>query len=158
MTVLPTEKRFNGKCEICASDQYKRITKTLSNKMLPAIAFAVIFYAQDFKIFTIPLQLKQRMITVLYSKMVIFVKELLSKFLLDGSFYWTTNRKSLKSINKLRELDLNAVILFKCSAELDMNFLRVIILSLNQYLRHNFGYKNYMLFDVTKFFLILPTF
>ena len=44
------------------------------------------------------------------------------------------------------------------SAELDMNILRVIILSLNQYLRHELGYKKYKLLDVTNFILILPTF
>ena len=31
-------------------------------------------------------------------------------------------------------------------------------ISVNQYLRHNVGYKKYKLFDVTKFILVLPTF
>ena len=31
-------------------------------------------------------------------------------------------------------------------------------ITVNQYLRHNLGYKKYKLFDVTKFILVLPTF
>ena len=53
LRVLPTEKGFDGKYEIGASDRYKRIKKTLNNKTLPAIAYAVIFYHQDFKNFQI---------------------------------------------------------------------------------------------------------
>ena len=111
LRVHPTEKEFNGKYGIRASDQYKRIKKTLNNKTLPAIAFTVIFFALDFKIISILWQLKQPMIIVLYSKMVKFVKKCLSKFFLDGSF--TTNRESLKSMAKLRELDSNALSLQK---------------------------------------------
>ena len=31
-------------------------------------------------------------------------------------------------------------------------------ISVNQCLHHNLGYKNYKLFDVTKFIFVLPTF
>ena len=75
-------------------DRYRRIKKILNNKMLSAMAYAVIFYAQNLKNFTIPLQSTQPMITVLHSKMVKLVKELLSSFhwmvvlLLTEQFYY----------------------------------------------------------------------
>ena len=34
----------------------------------------------------------------------------------------------------------------------------MIVMSINQPLRHNLGYEKYKLFDVTKFILVLPTF
>ena len=47
---------------------------------------SVIFIAKDFKNFTIPLQEKQPMITVLYSKMVTLVKDTLGKFIIEENF------------------------------------------------------------------------
>lgn len=64
------KKGFNGKYEMDVIDRYRRIKKILNNKTLSAMAYAVIFYAQNLKNFTIPLQSTQPMITVLHSKMV----------------------------------------------------------------------------------------
>ena len=88
------KKGFNGKYEMDVIDRYRRIKKILNNKTLSAMAYAVIFYAQNLKNFTIPLQSTQPMITVLHSKMVKLVKELLSSFhwmvvlLLTEQFYY----------------------------------------------------------------------
>ena len=37
-----------------------------------------------------------------------------------------------------------------------MDTIMILHLSVNQYLRHNLGYKKYKLFDVTKYILDLP--
>lgn len=105
LNVLPTEKGFKGKYGIGASERYIRIKKNLTNKKLPVVAYAIIYFAQDFKNFTVPLQSKQPMITVLHSKMIKLVTELMSKFLLDDTFI--SDSKSLKSTTRLRKLDLN---------------------------------------------------
>ena len=66
---------------------------------------SVIFIAKDFKNFTIPLQEKQPMITVLYSKMVTLVKDTLGKFIIEEHFLPPS--KSLKPVVKLNKLNLD---------------------------------------------------
>ena len=66
---------------------------------------SVIFVAKDFKNFTIPLQEKQAMITVLYSKMVTLLKDTLGKFINKENFLPPS--KSLKPIVKLKKLNLD---------------------------------------------------
>ena len=54
LRVLPIKERFNGKYRIGASDQYKRIKKTLNNKMLTAVCSH--FLCSEFQKFYDPLK------------------------------------------------------------------------------------------------------
>ena len=105
LEVLPTQKVFNGKSGIGSRERYIRIKYALTNKKLPAIMASVIFIAKDFKNLTIPLQEKQPMITMLYSKMVTLVKNTLGKFIIEENFLPPS--KSLKPIAKLKKLNLD---------------------------------------------------
>ena len=67
--------------------------------------FGVIFVLQAFKAFSIALQARCPMITVLYDKMTKLIKESLSNFLVQECFL-VADSGVLKSIKKLRELNL----------------------------------------------------
>ena len=105
LEALLTQKGFNGKSGIGSMERYIRIKYALTNKKLPAIMASVIFIAKDFKNFTIPLEEKQPMMAVLYSKMVTLVKDTLGKFIIEENFLPPS--KSLKPIAKLKKLNLD---------------------------------------------------
>jgi len=125
---LPTQKGFNGKSGIAASERYIRIKNALTNKMLPSIAYSVIFIAQDYKAFTVALQSKQPMITCLFTKMQKLLKELLSKFVDDGAYL--KSNKQLKPISKLKALDLNDVKIQKVNRTIIIILFQIMPMSL----------------------------
>ena len=103
LKVVPSQKGFKGKSGVSSQERYQRIKKLLNNKKLPAITYGVIFVSQTFKAFTVALQAKKPMITVLYEKMCKLIKETLSKFLVEESFL-LAGTSVMKSLKKLREL------------------------------------------------------
>ncbi|XP_065665109.1 uncharacterized protein LOC136086719 [Hydra vulgaris] len=116
LKVLPNQKEFNGKAGIATTERYIHIKKALNSKMLPAIAYSVIFIAHDLKGFTVALETKQPMITVLFPKMQNLLKSLLSKFVIDDVILQPSKR--LKPISKLKTFDLNNAEIHKNKCEL----------------------------------------
>jgi len=100
LTFLPTQKGFKEKAGIAASERYIQIQTALSNKQLSAIGYSVIFIANNFKIFMTFLQIKQPMMTLLFSKMQKLLKDLLSKFMDDDVILQPS--KKLKPSSKLK--------------------------------------------------------
>ena len=105
LKVLPSQKGFKGKSGVESQDRYIRIKKLLNSKKLPAIAFGVIYVLQAFKAFTVALQARPIMITVLYDKMAKLIKGTLLKFLVKEDFLVAVSGV-MKSMKKLRILNL----------------------------------------------------
>ena len=103
LETITKDLSFKGKNGVGASAKYLPIKKLLTSKKLPVIMTAVIYVAQVFKAFTIPLQTTQPMITVLFPKMQKLLQGLLAIFMKDVVL---TKKKNILPIQKIRKINL----------------------------------------------------
>ena len=104
LTTLPSQKGFNYKSGVGNSERYKNIKVVLLNKKLQSIMAAVSYFAQDFKIFILPLQAAKPMIPVLHHKFRRLLQGHFSKFLKEDALL---KDNKLISIKKIPEINLS---------------------------------------------------
>ena len=78
---LPKTGAFKGKNGVVNTNRYKRIAECMKDTSLMALMAFVVFVAQDFKKFLVPLQTNAPKIHVLHSMKVKLVHLLMSKFI-----------------------------------------------------------------------------
>ena len=105
LTELPKQLCFKGKNGVGNTDRYKRISSNLNNKaLLPYMAF-IVYIAQDFRQFLLPLQTSAPMIHLLYSMERKLIQNLLSKFIQPDHFM-RKEKSQLVSNKKILLLDV----------------------------------------------------
>ena len=77
----PKTGAFKAKNGVGNTNRYKQIAECLKDTSLMALMAFVVFVAQDFKKFLVPLQTNAPMIHVLHSMEVKLVHSLMSKFI-----------------------------------------------------------------------------
>ena len=92
---------FKGKNGVGNTKRYKRIVECLKDISLMSLMGFVVFVAQDFKKFLIPLQTNAPMIHVLHSMQIKLVHSLMSKFMKPEFITDTTTKKMLNAAKLL---------------------------------------------------------
>ena len=103
---LPKTAAFKGGKGVGNTKRYKRIADCLKDSSLMSFMAFVVFVAQDFKKFLVPLQTNAPMIHVLHSMEVKLVHSLMSKFITPK---YITDEKTKKTFNaaELMKVDVS---------------------------------------------------
>ena len=102
---LPKKKEFKGKNGVGNTKRYQRIAEVLKNPSLELLMAFVVYVAQDFKKYLVPLQTTAPMIHNLHSMMVKLVYSLMSKFIQSSFIQEETTNKTLPA-SKLQDVDV----------------------------------------------------
>ena len=105
LDALPKTEAFKGAKGVGNTKRYKRIVQCLNDAPLMAFMAFVVFVAQDFKKFLVPLQTNAPMIHVLQSMEVKLVHSLMSKFIHPEYITDDTTKKRLNAA-KLMNVDV----------------------------------------------------
>ena len=100
---IPKQKGFNSKNGLNSSERYERITKILKDPKVEIYMSFVIFVAQSFNHFLIPLQTSSPMIHRLYPMCIELIHELFGKVIKDKLL--VVDGKAI-SAKKLKQIDM----------------------------------------------------
>ena len=100
---MPKLPRFCGKNGVEQTERYQRIKSNLNNLGALAYMSFVVYIAQDFKNFVLPLQAEEPKIHILNTKCTRLVKDILSKFI-DQEIYLQGSCARLLVMNKLLDV------------------------------------------------------
>ena len=102
---LPKKAEFKGKNGIGNSKRYQRISNCLNDPSLPPLMAFVVYVAQDFKSYIVPLETNAPMIHVLHKMGVKLVHGLMSKFI-DPKLIQDNEQHKTFTAQQLLEVDV----------------------------------------------------
>ena len=102
---LPKKKEFKGEKGIGNTKRYQRIAECLKDSSLQSFMAFVVFVAQDFKKFLVPLQTNAPMIHVLHSMEVKLLHALMNKFI-DAKYIQDKATKNTFTASQLIKVDI----------------------------------------------------
>ena len=102
LETVTKDTSFKGKNGAGASSRYLRSKKLLMTKKLPVIIAAVIYVADVFHAYTIPMQTTRPMITVFYTKMIKLLRDLLKLFMRNDVVF-TNKEKTLLPLKNSKQ-------------------------------------------------------